>query len=149
MFFSISLPFLYHQHQDKQGDPDKELTIGLCVPAISFYYFCLSTAIPNYMSRTFLASESNNLYCKKIGHLKYEPESLSSLVVLSGLSILFVCCLHKPQMHKYLETKEGENSILLKYFRFSRNCRVSLVSFTWNTWCYKRQDRNKHTWETE
>lgn len=27
-----------HQHQDKQGDPDKELTIGLCVPAIRFYY---------------------------------------------------------------------------------------------------------------
>lgn len=76
-------------------------------------------------------------------------QSLSSLAVLWGLSILFVCCLHKPRIHKYLEIKKGENCILLKYFRFSRNCRVHLVSFTRNTWHYKGQDTNKHTWETE
>lgn len=154
MFFSISLSFLYHQQATNIKTNRVTLTkswLLACVCQLSGFItagFSLSRAIPNCVSRTFPASESNNLYCKEIGHL-HEPESLSPLVVLSRLSILFVYCLHEPQMHKYLETKEGENSILLKFFRFSRNCRVPLISFIWNTWHYNGQDTNKHTWKTE
>lgn len=157
MFFSISLSFPCHQQATNIKTNRVTLTkswLLACVCQLSGFItagFCLSRAIPNCVSRTFPASESNNLYCKEIGHLKYlhEPEPFSSLVVLGGLSILFVCSLHKPQIHKYAEMRKGENSILLKYFRFSRNCRVPLVAFTWNTWDYKGQGTNKHTWETE
>lgn len=118
MFFSISLSFPYHQQATNIKTNRVTLTkswLLACVCQISGFItagFCLSRDIPNCVPRTLPASESNNLYCKEIGRIKYlpEPESLSSQAVLWGLSILFVCCLHELQTHKYAEIKKGKKA---------------------------------------